>query len=640
MRLSRHHRRLVRVGTRATTSNHTRTPSQSREHGSRPPAGSEVRVSLSGACTHGWNRRETAAKSRRPLPMLTSAQVADDDHGDRRRRSRNLRSVASRLRRGTLTVAFTVTLIGVCLVALCAGPAVAAPAGAAAPAQARPADTSPLCLVGYCITSVAPMGDGAIECSGQLTEVLQINVSVGVNIGYAFPYVTANVTDGDLFASGFASDDESGTGPAGLMFIMRIALPGPGTYTGTASGEGAGLPPSLAPDFPLSFSVPEQSPISVAEGDATCQGPDPSLGDRIETAIYGAVLMGPYGSFLAEGLGETAAALHAALELYDSYEGFDGLLEDLSALDDPPDPNYASLVQDNPPPPASPPSGLTPTQAATSSAAFANYASLVGDLRAFVTSYERAWGAEDAGSVRWYDQQLAAAAGFATDAADQLEKLPTNLTAAQQAFAPQPLNVYLTPDDLANYQNAVMAGGDDATQVADLQSLGLTESDADSVIAGSAAADASQYVGIDLSTIFTAADTTYQADADRLNAFAAFANGVLTAAGYLGGGNGGTNQLGTSPIGGARPKSPVSCSGLENSKLKDCQARRAHVRGLAACGRKYDGKSKAVRRHLTTCRRAVTSRYHRVLALIKCSQLKNKNKRVRCVRAAAKANKH
>jgi len=397
----------------------------------------------------------------------------------------------------------------------------------AADVRASPDQASVTCLSGYCITSVAPMGDGAIVCNGsQLTEVLSINVAVGINIGYAFPYVTAFVTNEQNpmeFASGFASLNSSGSGPTGLSFVMDMTIPGPGTYSGFASGEGAGLPPSFAPDFTFSFGVGSQSPISVAQGDPQCQPNNPSLAAQIGTAIYGAVLMGPYAEFLANQLGQAATFFYNLFYEYDAYGSLTGLLQDLRSLDDPPDPNYTQLVQYSPLPVLTVPSGATAAQLSASNALFATYSSALGYMQAFVTSYERAWGAEDANSVSWYDQQMNAAAGFATQAAGQLQLLPGDLAAVQQAIAPQPLNEPIAASDITAYQNSLLAGNSDPGLTADLESLGVSSSDIQSIELGAGGADASQYAGIDLSEIFTLGDSDYTAMADSLDSFAAFA---------------------------------------------------------------------------------------------------------------------
>jgi streptogramin lyase len=407
------------------------------------------------------------------------------------------------------------------------GPSAVQPRAAAASALGVP-----LCIPGYCITSVNQMGDGAIYCSGQLTEVLQVSVIVGPNVGYAFPYVTVeaqNIDDPSEFASGFASLSDAGQGPAGLQFVVRMVIPGPGTYNGFASGEGAGLPPSLATNFPFTFGVSFWSPISVVKGDPECQPDDPSIAERVETALKGAILMGPTTNELAGLLGLGAETFKENLELLDAIEGEVGLFMVEWALTDPPDPNYMQTVQYSPAiiPPVAP--GLNASQQAALSTVFNTYSIAIGYLRAFLTSFERAWGAENANSAFWYDTQMNAAAGFATQAANVFQLLPGQLGAVQHAFAPEPVGVPITADELTAFQNAVLAGNVDATQLADLESLGLSASDAQSVIEGAAAADASQYIGDDLSVIFSAGDNNYLTMANELNSFAAFASTAVQA---------------------------------------------------------------------------------------------------------------
>jgi streptogramin lyase len=374
------------------------------------------------------------------------------------------------------------------------------------------------------------MGDGAIICSGGLTEVLSIHVVVGVNVGYAFPYVTAEATNQDQpieFASGFASLNTSGSGPTGLNFVMDMLVPGPGTYSGFASGEGAGLPPSFAPSFTFSFSVGGQSPVSQAEGDPQCQQNDPSLTQQILTALYGAVLMGPYAEALAGELGQGATTIYNLLYEYDAYGSLTGLLASYRALDDPPDPNYTQLASYTALPRLALPSGLTGAQQSATTALFGTYASALGYLQAFVTSDERAWGAEDANSEYWYDQQMNAAASFATSAANQFELVPGELSAVQQSLAPSPLNLPIAAADITAYQNTLLAGDTDATLSADLESLGISAADVQSIELGGGGADTSQYAGIDVSQLFTAGDSDYTVLANDLDSFAAFAAGAV-----------------------------------------------------------------------------------------------------------------
>src|SRR4051794_12512952 len=61
---------------------------------------------------------------------------------------------------------------------------------AAATGKVAPGAADTVACLAYCIRSVTPMGDGAIECGGGLTEVLDVRVAVGPKFGYAFPYVT------------------------------------------------------------------------------------------------------------------------------------------------------------------------------------------------------------------------------------------------------------------------------------------------------------------------------------------------------------------------------------------------------------------------------------------------------------------
>jgi hypothetical protein len=82
---------------------------------------------------------------------------------------------------------------------------------------------------------------------------------------------------------------------------------------------------------------------------------------------------------------------------------------------------------------------------------------------------------------------------------------------------------------------------------------------------------------------------------------------------------------------------PKPCSGLHRTKLQNCQSQQTYKNALASCDRKYHGNSKAARAKDAACRKKATTTYHRALALIKCSQIKNKHKRAACIQQANKS---
>ena len=422
----------------------------------------------------------------------------------------------------SLTARWTVFVVAVALVLSGTGPAAAS--------ASRPHDLT--CLVGYCITSADPMGDGAIVCAdGQLTEVLEVHATVGVDIPYSFPYVTAEADTPDgQHASGFASVDESGEGPTGLDFTVRMGVPGPGDYSGLLTGEGAGIAATFAPDFAFSFTVGGQSPVSKAAGDPSC-APDPqSLAHLIGVAALGAVLTAGVGGAVAKEIGETAETVHQLLELEDKLESVENLLKAIWALMDPPDPNYTTPVVLAPVDCPGPLVGLTYAHQAALTAEVAAFCQAIGAERAFVTAYERAWGADEAHDAGAYQMQLASAAGFAAQAAQVLATLPALMAAVQQALAPQPLGIALTADEITSYQRSVMAGTRDPELASGLTALGASPAEVESMFLGAASVDASSMVGEDVSAVFSEGAADYGTEAAQLSGFAAWATTVATPA--------------------------------------------------------------------------------------------------------------
>jgi hypothetical protein len=78
----------------------------------------------------------------------------------------------------------------------------------------------------------------------------------------------------------------------------------------------------------------------------------------------------------------------------------------------------------------------------------------------------------------------------------------------------------------------------------------------------------------------------------------------------------------------------VPCSGLSGAASQICHAGLAYKSALAACNRKYPGASKSQKAKHAACRSKATTTYHRTLALIKCSKIKNGKMRAACVRKA------
>ena len=407
-------------------------------------------------------------------------------------------------------------------------------AAAAVPRHPRPADVPASCLVGYCIVSVNPIGDGAIECEGTgLVEVLDVEVAVGAKVPYSRPYVTAEASQsgGSAYTSGVAYSIESGEGPQGLHFVLRLPVSQPGTYNGTATGEGAGISPTFAPDFAFTFTVGGPSPISVAQGDATCEDEQPSRYELVESAVMGSLLESPALGSIVKALeiefGEDAVtaerAAHELLELWDQVHSAIALSEVLRRLHDPPDDNFTTLATYSALPPDAPIDGLPPAQQAAAEALFTQAETAIGYERAFLTSYERAWGAENAHAQTAYDTQMNAAAGFAMHAAEALAKLPALADAAQHAILPHPAGVLLTDEEISTYQQGVLAGTSDPVLIAGLESWGLSAANARDAELGAAAVDASSAAGQDVTSIFSAPADAFSAAATQLEAFATFA---------------------------------------------------------------------------------------------------------------------
>ena len=407
-------------------------------------------------------------------------------------------------------------------------------AAAAVPRHPRPADVPASCLVGYCIVSVNPIGDGAIECEGTgLVEVLDVEVTIRAKVPYSRPYVTARISDLAVppTRAGSPTRSSQGKGPQDCTSFCacRSAHPVFTTVRQPARGRASHQRPH--PTFAFTFTVGGPSPISVAQGDATCEDEQPSRFQLVESAVMGSLLESPALGSIVKALeiefGEDAVtaerAAHELLELWDQVHSAIALSEVLRRLDDPPDDNFTTLATYSALPPDAPIDGLPPAQQAAAEALFTQAETAIGYERAFLTSYERAWGAENAHAQTAYDTQMNAAAGLAMHAAEALAKLPALADAAQHAILPHPAGVLLTDEEISTYQQGVLAGTSDPVLIAGLESWGLSAANARDAELGAAAVDASSAAGQDVTSIFSAPADAFSAAATQLEAFATFA---------------------------------------------------------------------------------------------------------------------
>ncbi len=150
---------------------------------------------------------------------------------------------------------------------------------------------------------------------------------------------------------------------------------------------------------------------------------------------------------------------------------------------DPPDPNYKQLARLGFPrwPVAKPGPGLTKQEVAAENALATNTTRVVGYDTAFLTSLERAQGANAAGDGDWDRVQSHAAAGFARAEAKLLDARPPLEAALRQAFESAVTRVQVSVADARKAAGRVFQSGLPPSFVSLLRAFGLSTQEIASV---------------------------------------------------------------------------------------------------------------------------------------------------------------
>jgi len=354
------------------------------------------------------------------------------------------------------------------------------------------------------VTAVAvpvPAARGVTSPSGEL--VIIDSVSVGQNLvqdacggsGLTLP-VTVVATfipppDGEpvgpyatsSWSGGFgSSDDHFGTSQAHALtqafhILMRASGSAVyGEYTGSVIVQDVGLAGGFATRdaIPINITSP---PAFAAPSSVKCplfHKTDPN--DMLKSLAKQFALFG-LKTWVCPACG-------TALKYYKIFKGAlgygDMLWDKANGIvpKDPPDPAYQLIASPTPPPVLPPPDGLTAAERAKVTALYTALATSVGDLNALSVSIDRAWGAGNAGSTYWYDQQLLAQAKYAARASADLRKLPAAYAAVQALFKGQALPALpVTAANVAGLMATLGAGGLPADATAVLTQLHVSAAD-------------------------------------------------------------------------------------------------------------------------------------------------------------------
>ena len=163
-------------------------------------------------------------------------------------------------------------------------------------------------------------------------------------------------------------------------------------------------------------------------------------------------------------------------DVVNKYE--DGAYDSLASIvkHDPPDNDYQQLATATPLPLLPLPGGLTADQQMAALNLENAFADVDGTLNALLTTLDRVWGADNAGSVFWYNQQAQQAAALAAQASSGVAGLPGLFSALKSALAPGIPSFGASALDALNFQNT-LAQGLPADQSSALTELGMSQSD-------------------------------------------------------------------------------------------------------------------------------------------------------------------
>ncbi len=222
------------------------------------------------------------------------------------------------------------------------------------------------------------------------------------------PYAVAN------WSGGFGGvDDHFGRGQAHefvqffhiLLTVDSLQYHGPGVYSLDVIVQDVGL----ASGYDEHDEIPVHIgglPPSTAHANVKCATVGDGLAGLKDAAGSEVVSL---GKEIFKTLGCLTCNLFLKVRSQVTY--YDKVLHALAldlAADDPPDNDYQQIASPDPPPPLSPPSGLSSAQQTALSAFAAGTTQAIGLTRALYTTEDRIWGADNAADQYWYDRQMLA----------------------------------------------------------------------------------------------------------------------------------------------------------------------------------------------------------------------------------------
>jgi len=323
------------------------------------------------------------------------------------------------------------------------------------------------------VSASTPAVNGPYLASGGCQQVVSITARASFSEPARFAEALLDV-DGPALVGGRAANDTGSF--TSKSFTWNIPVSSPGTYTAAvrwSAHNGNGLSQGVDTSEQVTFEVPEPAPLQRFSAVQKC------VFDRT-AALYGilgvgATAVGILGAVLCPPCAVVATVVGALGLLAGGLAAHSGYM----ALD-PPDGNYTTLPEPDPPPvPAQAAGGqVSPAAAAALDALLANQAEQLGLARAALTAVERAQGARLAGATTWEAQQMVAAGGFAREQAALLQAEPGLRRAARDALEdggfPNPV---ITAEQIEEAQIA-WADGPPATVVEQMDALGFTAADA------------------------------------------------------------------------------------------------------------------------------------------------------------------
>ncbi len=339
------------------------------------------------------------------------------------------------------------------------------------------------------------------------------------------PYAVGNWT------GGFGGvDDHYGTGQAHsftqffhLQLTTDPTFHGPGYYELSAIVQDVGLASGFDERDDILVHIPAMPPSS-AHANVKCSQVDDAskkFKEAIEGKVKGKILNTVLDTTFGSDVAGTLKSYWGNVMYVNNV--LDALALD-EAVDDPPDNDYQQLAVAVAPPTPPDPTGLSPGQQSALDQYMAAAGSAIGAVRALYTTENRVWGADNAGSQYWYDQQMAHLATLANQAAtdlDALGPLGAALRAAANAGVPNfSFSLGDAIDALSAYDHGVPA-----EDVSAYSALGLSPAEQHELANDALTIDPDEMVTAD--GLGTLVNTDNSALADDLREVAGWASGTI-----------------------------------------------------------------------------------------------------------------